>query len=471
MLDDEQKAAAADGQPVVEKDAAPPIAEPNLRPPLKKVVKNFDEAGAAQRVLETYGDRIRYVVDREACYAWDGQHYGDCRYIADKFALDALDKVHLEYDEGCIHVTSDGQHVEKKDFLRFQEKVRSLGSARKALKLACLDPGVQAKSSAFDANPYEITLLDGLLNLETLELAPHDPSQLVTKLAPVHLKPGAKCPFWEGFIDDVTCRDQELATYLQRLYGNGANGKSRFLGALRDIMGSSEYVLTLGTGSILNSKYHGIRCDLRQLEGMRVAFAIEVNQGQTLDEAVVKSITGGDELSARGMRENPVQFTPQVKILMAVNHLPGFVGNDHGIRRRIQVVPFRKRFDGSKKKEEIESQIRAEKAGIFAWMVRGFQEWRKQGLNPPKVVRKATDDYFATNDHIGAYLEERTESVAGATTPLRQLFEDYQAWAHEAGVKALGMHQFGDLLEDRGIAKGRTNSARHWEGIALKAIV
>ena len=82
-----------------------------------------------------------------------------------------------------------------------------------------------------------------------------------------------------------------------------------------------------------------------------------------------------------------------------------------------------------------------------------------------------TDDYFATNDHIGTYLEERNQSVAGAKTSMRQLFEDYQAWAHEAGVKALGMHQFGDLLEGRGIAKGRTNSARHWEGIAPKAIV
>ena len=69
MMDDEQKAAAADGQPVVEKDAAPPIAEPNLRPPLKKVVKNFDEVGASLRVLDACGDRLRFVVDRKALYS------------------------------------------------------------------------------------------------------------------------------------------------------------------------------------------------------------------------------------------------------------------------------------------------------------------------------------------------------------------------------------------------------------------
>jgi putative DNA primase/helicase len=481
-------ALSENGQPVVEKDAAPPIAEPNLRPPLKKVVKNFDEVGASLRVLAAYGDRLRSVVDRKALYSWDGQRYGDFEHIAEGLALDALDKVHLEYDEGCIHVTEDGQSVGEDDFLKAQGKFRSHGSIRKALKLARLDSRIQVKSSAFDANPYEINLLNGLFNLETQVLAPHNPSQLVTKLAPVSWVPGAPCPFWESLIDDITCRDKRLAAYLQRLcgycstgstqeevmpilYGNGANGKSRFLGALRDILGSGEYALTLGTGSILNSKYHGIRCDLRLLESMRTVFAIEANEESTMDEAVVKSIVAADEISARALYKNPVQFVPQAKIIMAVNHLPVLVGNDHGIRRRIQVVPFRKRFDGSKKKEEIESQIRTEKDGIFAWMVRGFQEWCDQGLNPPAVVRKATEDYFATNDHIGAYLEERTESVAGAKTPLRQLFEDYQAWAHGAGVKALGMHQFGDLLEGRGIAQGRTNSARHWEGIAPKAIV
>ena len=488
MLDDEQKAAAADGQPVVEKDAAPPIAEPNLRPPLKKVVKNFDEDGASKRVLEFCGDRLRYVVDRKATYSWDGWRYGDFDHIAEGLARDALDKVHLEYDEGCIHVTEDGQHVGKDDFLEFQGKVRSLGSIRKALKLARLDSRIQVKSSAFDANPYEINLLNGLFNLETQVLAPHAPSQLVTMVAPVCWVPDAQCPFWEGFIEAASCRDRDMAAYLQRLcgyiltnsaeeevlpilYGGGANGKSLFLGGIRDLLGSGEYALTLSQDTILNSRAYGLPYFYRQLERKRVAFAIELNRDSTLNEAMTKTLSGNDECSARGIGKDPVQFKSRAKIIMAVNHLPVLTSTDHATRRRIHVVPFRKQFDGSVKKDELERQIQAERDGIFAWMVRGYQEWRKQGLNPPAAVRKATDAYFATNDHIGAYLKERTKSVAGGKTPLRQLFEDYQAWAHGAGVKALGMHQFGDLLEGRGIAKGRTNSARHWEGIAPKAIV
>lgn len=451
----------------------------------KRVLKNLDPIGARDRVLAVHRARLRYVTDRQKLLVHDGYRYGDFPHIAEGLVLEVLDNVHREFVPGEDHITEDGQEIGLDEVLKFQAKVRTRGMMQQVLSLACLDPGVQVKSSTFDANTYEINGLNGLLNLETLELTPHDPAQLVTKLAPVSWVPDAKSPFWEAFIDDVTCRDKELAAYLQRLcgyvltgstqeevmpvlHGGGSNGKTMFLSTVRNILGSGEYALTLGTGSILNSKSHGIRCDLRQLEGARVAFAIEVNQGQTLDEAVVKSITGGDEISARALRQNPVQFVPQAKVLMAVNHLPGLVGNDHGIRRRIQVVPFRKRFDGSVKKEEIERQIQAEKDGIFAWMVRGFQDWRKKGLNTPEVVRKATEEYFASNDHLGEYLSERTVESPKGTTPVGKLHDDYKAWAHDCGVKALGKQQFGDLLRSRGLEQGRKNASRFWKGLALK---
>lgn len=452
----------------------------------KRVLKNLDPVGARDRVLAVHRTRLRYVTDRQKLLVHDGYRYGDFPHIAEGLVLEVLDNVHREFVLEKDHVTEDGQEIKQDDVLKFQAKLRTRGMIQQVLALVCLDPGVQVKSSAFDSNPYEINLLNGLLNLETQELTPHDPAQLVTKLAPVNWIPDAPCPFWEALIDEITCRDRALAAYHQRLcgycstgstqeevmpilYGGGSNGKSRYLAALRDILGPGEYALTLGTGSILNSKYHGIRCDLRLLEGMRTVFAIEANKSSTLDQAVVKTIVAADEISARALRQNPVQFVPQAKIIMAVNHLPALVGNDHGMRRRIQVVPFRKRFNGSVKKEEIEGRIKAEKDGIFAWMVRGFQEWRKQGLNPPEVVLEATEEYFATNDHIGGYLNERTVESPEATAPVGDLHKDYEAWAHDCGLKPLGKHQFSDLLRARGLEQDRKNSTRFWKGVALKA--
>jgi putative DNA primase/helicase len=418
--------------------------------------------------------------------AWDGFRYSRLPHIAEGLAKDIIEKIAHEYHNGDIHVTDHGADVELEDLLSFQRKARTKGMIRKALWLLRLFGEIHCKLADFNADPYVLNCENGLLNLKDGSLAPHSPDQLVTKLAPVRWVPKTKCPRWERFIKDVTCGDPELAAYLQRLfgyclsgstqeevlpilYGSGANGKSIFLARMRAILGS-EYALTLGTGSILNSRFHGIRCDLRQLEGARVAFAIEANKGHTLDEAVIKSVTGGDEISARAMRENPIQFTPQAKILMAVNHLPGFVGNDRGIRRRLQVVPFLAEFDGSRRKEEIDAELDAESEGVLAWAVKGFQQWLKEGLNPPKVVRDATEAYFATNDHIGEFLVERTVHVSGEKTPVGLAFKSYVDWTSASGIQSVGLHRFGDLLRSKGFAQVRDNSTRYWADLVLRSV-
>lgn len=452
--------------------------------PCKVILKNLDPVGARDRVLDKHHQRMRFLTDRQKLLVHDGCRYGNFPHLAEGLALEALKKVHLEYQEGMLNVDEYGEPVELKTLLQFQAKVRTLGMMQQVLKLARLDSRIHALSKEFDANPYVINLENGLFDLHSQTLTPHDPSQLVTKMAPVSWVQDAECPFWVNFIDQITCGDKELAAYLQRLcgyclsgstqeevlpilYGEGANGKSLYLGTMRDLLGSGEYAHTLSPDSILNSRSYGLPYEHRQLEGKRVALAIEVNKESTWNAAVLKSLTGGDETSGRAIGENPVQFKPQATIIMAVNHLPGLVSSDRGIRRRLQVVPFRASFDGKIRKEEIESQLRAEKPGIFAWMVRGFQEWEAQGLNPPKAVLEATEEYFKANDHIGTYLAERTVADANAKTPVGHLHEDYKSWALDSGVKPLGKKQLGDLLRSRGFEQDRSGSTRFWKGLVL----
>lgn len=452
---------------------------------IKRVIKPLDELGVALRVYEEYPDGFRYQVDAEKVLAWDGSRFSNRPHVAEGMVKATIEKAQEEYDPNKIIVTTDGREVQAEEHHGFITKARAKSMIRKALWQLRLFATTQCLLADFDANPYALNCQNGLLSLLDGSLEPHRPGQLVTKVTNVRWVPDASCPNWLRFIHEITCGDPALAAYLQRLagyclsgstqeevmpilHGPGANGKSIFLARLRALLGA-EYALTLGTGSILNSRFHGIRCDLRQLEGVRVAFAIEVNKGHTLDEAVVKSVTGGDEISARAMRENPVQFTPQAKILMAVNHLPGFVGNDRGIRRRLQVIPFLAKFDGSRRKEEIEAELKAESEGILAWAVAGFQMWRQEGLNPPKIVRDATEAYFTTNDHIFEFLEERTARISGKKTPLRMVFESYEDWANASGVQSVGLHRFSELLRSKGFEQVRDNSARYWADLELRA--
>jgi putative DNA primase/helicase len=478
-----ENAVAPGKKPKVEDENVNQEEEVNTSPDIIRL-KNLDPVGARDRVLDKHHQRMRFLTDRQKLLVHDGRRYGNFPHLAEGMTLEVLKKVHLEFIPGMLHVDEYGEKVDSKAVLKFQAQVRTVGMTQQVLKLARLDSRIHALSKEFDANPYAINLENGLFDLQSQTLTPHNPSQLVTKLAPVSWIPDAQCAFWEDFIDEITCGDKELAAYLQRLcgyclsgstqeevlpilYGVGANGKSLYLGTMRDLLGSGEYSHTLSPDSILNSRSYGIPYEHRQLEGKRVALAIEVNRGSTLNEATVKSLTGGDETSGRAIGENPVQFKPQATIIMAVNHLPGLVGSDRGLKRRLQVVPFKANFDGKTRKEEIERQIMAQKEGVFAWMVRGFQAWLGKGLNPPEIVLKATEEYFQVNDHIGTYLAERTVADANAKTPVKHLFDDYVTWARDSGLKPLGKIQLGDLLRSRGVEQDRKKDIRFWVGLAL----
>lgn len=442
------------------------------------------EYGMAQRVLKRYPEILKYLKEPKRLVVWDGQRFGESRHIAEICVVEVAETLLTELACQGIHVFDDGEEVEHKDFVLASRKFRNPGPITKVLSAIRLLPGTHCSVLDFDSEKYIINCLNGLLNLETGEISPHSPSHLVTKIAPVYWRPDTPCPFWLDTINRISNDDIDLAAYLQRLmgyclsgstqeevlpilHGNGANGKSVFLSAKRKVLGSGEYALSLGTGSILNSAFHGIRCDLRQLEGVRVAFAIEANQNAQLDEAVIKTITGGDEVSARALRRDPVQFVPQAKILMAVNHLPVLVGTDRGIRRRIQVVPFRHQFDGTVRKETIDAKIDSELSGIFAWAVEGFKEWQKQGLNPPACVVDATRAYFEENDHITAFMTEMTTKFIGAKTPMGLMYEAYQRWTKDAFEYAVGKVQFGKMLQSCGVRKSRINTTRVWEDITI----
>jgi len=74
---------------------------------------------------------------------------------------------------------------------------------------------------------------------------------------------------------------------------------------------------------------------------------------------------------------------------MASNHKPVIKGTDHGIWRRIKLIPFTTTIAYEKQDRYLEQKLKEEKAGILNWLIEGALRWRKEGLNtrPPPVSR------------------------------------------------------------------------------------
>jgi putative DNA primase/helicase len=203
---------------------------------------------------------------------------------------------------------------------------------------------------------------------------------------------------------------------------------------------------------------------------LRFTSAVETEQSNAFAEARVKSLTGGDLIKARRMREDFWSFTPTHKIWLAANHLPKITGTDAAIWRRIKVVPFDVVIPEAERDPYLLDALQAELPGILAWAVRGCTDWLSHGLGTPSAVQAATDAYRAESDWFAAWLDDTGLELAKNTSILtNELTRIYRDWAIANGEEPLGRRTLASELERRGCRAGKSGSARFWSGIT-KAI-
>src|SRR4051794_21813529 len=146
---------------------------------------------------------------------------------------------------------------------------------------------------------------------------------------------------------------------------------------------------------------------MAMLRGARFVTAQELAPGQAWDEPKLKSLTGGDPITARYMRQDFFTFEPQFTLIVAGNHKPSFKGVDEAIRRRVQLVPFLQNIPAEERDKNLPEKLKAEWPVILRWLIDGCLAWQHQGLNPPRSVREASEDYLSAEDVMGQWLEER----------------------------------------------------------------
>jgi putative DNA primase/helicase len=324
----------------------------------------------------------------------------------------------------------------------------------------------------------------GTVDLRKGEIHPHRRDNYITKITPV--SPGGQCPLWMQFLARVMDGKLELQSYVQRmigycltgitreqalffLYGTGANGKSVFLNTVIGFL--QPYTRTAPIEMLLSSRNSGERhpCDMAGLRGARFVTAVEVEKGGRWAEAKLKALTGADQITARFMRQDFFEFTPQFKLVIAGNHKPSLRTLDEAIRRRFNLVPFTVTIPPAERDPELCEKLKAEYPGILQWAIEGCLAWQRNGLNPPDVVRDATIEYFGEEDVLGRWISECCILNAQEKATSNALFTSWKEWAEKAGEFAGSQKNFSQSLETRdGISRYRTEQARGYRGIRLK---
>lgn len=362
-------------------------------------------------------------------------------------------------------------------------KIASAQTRAAVENLARSDRDLAATADQWDAEPLTLNTPGGIVDLVTGGIRRNDPRDYCTKATAVApAPPGPAPPLWRDFLDRITGGDADLVASYRRMagycltgdtsahalffgHGTGANGKSVFVNTLAGILG--DYATTAPADVFLASKNERHPTELADLRGARLVVASELDEGRRWNEARIKSLTGGDRIKARYMRQDFFEYQPQFKLLIVGNHRPSLRGVDEAMRRRLNLLPFTVTIPEADRDPKLFDKLREEWPAILRWMIDGCLEWQSDGLAPCKAIRDATDEYMAGEDAVALWLDERCIRDPNGFTPAADLFASWKAWAEGAGEYVGPQKRFAHALEARGFTPNRTRTARGYQGIAL----
>jgi putative DNA primase/helicase len=233
-----------------------------------------------------------------------------------------------------------------------------------------------------------------------------------------------------------------------------------------------DYATVADVGTFLAAKTERHPTDLAKLHGYRLVVAQETEKGRAWDEVKIKTLTGGDKVTARFMRCDFFDFVPKFKLWIVGNHKPRLNNVDEAMRRRMLLLPFTVQIPEHERDPDLADKLKAEWPAILLWMIDGCLEWQEIGLAPPKIVTDATDEYFEDQDAFKQWLEDCTEKAGpSAFTKISVLFSSWKEWCNSRNLDCGNSRSLADALQDCGFVKKKgANGARGFKDIVLKAV-
>ena len=475
------KGADVPGLPFLQTSAQRSPRSPKIDKGLLLSEFNRTDAGNGERLAARHGREIRKAYGL-GWVVWEGK-----RWVVDntgEVSRRALDTVRSLY-----HEASEIEEKKERELMAGHAlKSEALQRIKAMIEMASSQPGIAIDSSAFDAQPWLFNCANGVLDLRTGELLPHNPDFLLSQLSPVRYDPSATCPLWEKFMGEVMLGSAPLVGFLQRatgytltgitreevfflLHGNrGRNGKAVFMNTLLYLLGDYAKVSQFKTFEKSKEKANTPRGDLVALRGKRLAYASENDEEAQLNEPLIKGITGNDPITARQLQREEVTFTPAFKLWLACNNKPVIKGTNEAIWDRVLFVPWLRYFSKEERDLKLTEKLQKEAPGILAWLVRGCLTWQQQGLNPPQEVKAAVAEYRTEQDSVAQFLAGGLDKADPKDKTLKvkssELFEWYETFCKSEGIDSLKQKAFSERLVSIGYEKIRERSGIFFAGLS-----
>jgi len=437
----------------------------SLQPLERAEYRQFDGIAFARLFSDVFSIFLRYNATAKSYMVYDGTRWTQDieNMIAEgyaKFFARALTRYVYEHEEAS------------KDFVH---AVQSYGSAnnRKTLINDARSYNFITQTE-FDQHPNLLNCRNGILDLDTLKLKPHDPDLLLSKRANFFYDPSAQSKLFQRFLNDILMGDKHKEQYIQTLLGYAMtgtatqeqfylfygsttrNGKSTLLGIVQYLMG--DYACSIKPESLAQAKEYNGRSasgDIARLHGIRFLQCSEPPKRMKLNVELVKALTGGDIITARHLYENDFDFLPVFKMFMNSNYLPVVLDNSLFTSGRVKVIEFNRHFEPHEQDTKLKQKLRSAEnlSGIANWMIQGLKMYHDQGdrFIVPISVESATDDYKDKSDKLKSFFADRMTADSSCTVTAKSVYEEYAQWCRENGYGVENKSNFLDDLRNKNL--------------------
>ncbi len=407
------------------------------------------DIGTSKLFADVYKRKLKFVRELGLYFFYNGTvwvkdvNFVYARRLAKKFAIDAV-KYANQISEEKIRETA----------VKYYAKFNGYNQREKLIKDAqsvyVIDYG------DFDTHPRLYNCKNGTFNLDTGELQEHNPEDMLTQVSNVEYHAGAVCERWEKYIDEVMDGDEQSKNLLQMIAGYCLAGDTKFEcffilygGTTRNGKGTfnstmfkmhKDYAKVIQPESLsVKSFYNSSDApneSIASLAGSRYVCVSEPGEDLFLNSDLVKTLTGGDPIKARFLRQNSFTYTPQFKIVINTNFLPKVKDDTIFTSDRLYLLNFEKHFGleirDSRLKEKL---IKPENmSGIFNWCYEGYKMLEIAGrFHLPDKSKKLFEQYRAESDTTQQFINECLVKLEGERTPLTQVYNRYRDWAADNG--------------------------------------
>lgn len=455
-----------------------PVLPAEPLPERQSVDARYSDMWLSDMFIRRYGANLRYVSAWGQWLVWDR-----VSWVRDVSAVPGL------ITGLCVEVANQlmregATNAERRANEKLAKQIASSRTYDAVAKLARVDGRVTATAESFDSQPDLIATPAGVYDLRTGDRLEPDPTQLLIKRTLVS-PANTPAPLWRAFLREATGGNLALEHYLQRMigycltghtreqvlffvHGPGGRGKGTFLNTVAHVLGELATTAQMTTFTSSHNERHPT--ELAKLAGSRLVQAQETQRGRKWDEQRIKSLTGGDPITARFLFRDEFTYEPTFKLVFSGNYRPHVDSLDAAMRRRIQIIPFE--TEPKLKNNALQEEMRrSELPAILWWALEGAVMWYRDGLNPPPAVLAATEDYFTAEDALGRWFEDccTASSDPQSKTRVLDLYESWGKWCQIEGEDHGTIKRFSEDLAARGFRKRKSNGQMVYSGLMLNS--